>query len=174
MGNAFSPQKRFGEALPLYTAKNCFCALSTERDGARIPNVHSVAFTGSCRRGFCASIARGCANALIRFRPCLRWHFDPPRLDRGGQNNEAPKFGQHKEYAERPNLSIPPEIPRFARPCGVRLRPARVILSDASCRTVARHEASRTARRHRAKRRWNLGRDSAQDDAGDEIGRAHV
>ena len=128
MGNAFSPQKRFGEALPLYTAKNCFGALSTERDGARIPNAHSVAFTGSCRRGFCASIARGCANALIRFRPCLRWHFDPPRLDRGGQNNEAPKLGQRKEYAERPNLNIPPEIPRFARPCGVRLRPACVIL----------------------------------------------
>ena len=68
-------------------------------------------------------------------------------------------------YKIRP-FKRPPEIPRVARPFGVRLRPARVILSDASCRAVTRHEASRTAKRHRAKRRWNLGRDSAQDDAG--------
>ena len=51
-------------------------------------------------------------------------------------------------------------------PAGFDSVPPVSFLSDTSYRAMARYEPSRTAKRHRAKRRWNLGRDSAQDDAG--------
>ena len=51
-------------------------------------------------------------------------------------------------------------------PSGFDSVPPVSFLSDTSYRATARNEPSRTAMRHRAKRRWNLGRDSAQNDTG--------
>ena len=54
-------------------------------------------------------------------------------------------------------------------PSGFDSVPPVSFLSDTSFRATARNEPRRTAKRHRAKRRWNLGRDSAQDDAGEKM-----
>ena len=91
-------------------------------------------------------------------RACVRLTIIPFFKVLRGLGELFQKFPYRSSYRPRSRA--------LRAPSGFDFVPPVSFLSDTSYRATARNEPSRTAMRHRAKRRWNLGRDSAQDDTG--------
>ena len=137
-------------SVPTVVISNCILVRATNETPWRF-NTSSTASRSKHAKDACFSHRR--RLSLRREQaPALRW-----------QHQIASKSVQQKKTDMQSVRSKGRPRSRALRaPSGFDSVPPVSFLSDTSYRATARNEPSRTAMRHRAKRRWNLGRDSAQ------------
>ena len=116
-------------SVPTVVISNCILVRATNETPWRF-NTSSTASRSKHAKDACFSHRR--RLSLRREQaPALRW-----------QHQIASKSVQQKRRIYNPSVQKAPEIPRVARPFGVRLRPARVILSAGSERAKSNRYAA--------------------------------